>query len=36
MPSAVRTRSAHHANGAGAAWAHEPMALLLAPTQQTP
>jgi hypothetical protein len=36
MPSAVRTRSAHHANGAGAAWAGQPMAFLLAPTQKTP
>ena len=36
MPSAVRTRSAHPANGAGAAWARQAMALLLAPTQKTP
>ena len=36
MPSAARIRSAHPANGAGAAWAERAMTGLAVPTQKTP
>ena len=36
MSFAARIRSAHPANGAGAAWARQAMAVLHAPTQKTP